>query len=132
MSCTVLQNHSDLPFGHSSFWVFDYRNHKDHSGHSRLPAEEGQEIWEPACALRASCLAMLYVVCREVHALPQQERLHPDSYIWLLVLQGLSQRFLPHCEERVACDGSEHGGRLRALPGQGENMPEHLYLYISG
>ena len=52
-----------------------------------LPTKsEGQ--WEQAGRDGACVLAVRDVVCGEVHEVHQQECLHPDCDLWLLVLQG--------------------------------------------
>jgi hypothetical protein len=129
--CAVFQNHSDLPSGHSCFRVTNHCHHQDHPCGAGLPTEEGQEVRQQACPVRAARIAVLHVVCREVHALPQQERVHPNRHIRLFILQGVPQCLLPDCQKCAPRDGGQYGGRLRALPGQGEGSTIDTPLVVT-
>jgi hypothetical protein len=118
LSRSLLVSSSDLhePSRHRSLWLSCPSDHQNYPCRAGLSAEEGQEVRQPAGCVPVGLFAVLHVVSGEVHALPEQECLHTDCHLRILLLQSCQSCLLSHRQKCLTSLRCQHGWGLCPLP----------------
>mmetsp|Transcript_52221 Transcript_52221/g.137901 ORF Transcript_52221/g.137901 Transcript_52221/m.137901 type:complete len:442 (+) Transcript_52221:1610-2935(+) len=94
------QEHVQVPPGLDRLRLADHRHHPVHPLRDEVLREAGGGAEEHGHEIHPQVLAVLHVVLREVHEVPQQERLHPDRPAGHPLLHVREEGVLPHPSQR--------------------------------